>query len=174
MADCITRVNPTHAAEFVELWENTFKQAYSDMHSPDNIEQYCKAKFTISNALDMIADKNTVCALYYQNEKPIGFYILVHHECPFPLAGKSSELKEIYILADVYGLGIGQAMLENACKVAGSVNAKWIWLAVADQNIRAQSFYNKAGFTKVGRGPIFEVGADRLTSTILTRQIQTN
>ena len=171
MADRITRVNQNHAAEFVELWESTFKQAYSDMHSPDNIEQYCKAKFTINNALDTLAEKNTVCAFYRRNEKPIGFYILVHHECPFPLAGKSSELKEIYILADAYGSGVGQAMLEDACKVAGSVDAKWIWLAVADQNIRAQSFYDKAGFTKVGPGPIFELGADRLTSTIVTRQI---
>ena len=171
MADRITRANSTHAAEFVELWETTFKQAYSNVHSPDNIEQYCKAKFTTNNALDTLADKNTICAFYHRNEQPIGFYILVHHECPFPLAGKSSELKEIYVLADAYGSGAGRAMLEDACKVAGSVNAKWIWLAVADQNIRAQSFYDKTGFTKVGPGPIFEVGAERLTSTIVTRQI---
>ena len=171
MADHIIRVDPSRAPELVELWKSTFKQAYSDVHSADNIERYCTAKFTIANALATLSDKNVVCAFCHRDEKPIGFYILVHHECPFPLAGKSSELKEIYILADAYGSGVGRAMLEDACKVVRSVNGKWIWLAVADQNIRAQSFYDTAGFTGVGPGPIFEVGTDHLASTIMTRQI---
>ena len=171
MADQIVRIDSTRAAELAELWRRTFKQAYSDMHSADNIDRCCAANFTVAKALDMLEDKNTVCSFYNRDEKPIGFYILVHHECPFPLTGTSSELKQIYILADAYGSGVGRAMLEDAYDLVRSVNREWIWLAVADLNRRAQTFYAKAGFTRVGTGPVFEVGTDRLTSTIMALEI---
>lgn len=171
MADHIVRIDSRSAPELVGLWNRTFRQAYSDVHSADNIERYCAAEFTIASALATLADKNTVCSFYNRDEKPIGFYVLVHDECPFPLTGKSSELKQIYILADAYGSGVGRAMLEDSCAVVRSVNGKWIWLAVSDFNQRAQSFYDKAGFHRVGPGPIFEVGSDRLTSTIMAREI---
>ena len=172
MADHIARIDSSRAPELVELWKRTFRQAYSDMHSADNIERCCAANFTVANALDVLEDNNTVCKIYYRDEEPIGFCIVVHHECPFPLTGKSSELKQIYILADTYGSGVGREMLADAYELVRSANGKWIWLAVADLNHRAQSFYDKTGFHRVGPGPIFDVGTDRLTSTIMARNIQ--
>ena len=171
MADQIVRIDSSHAAELVELWQRTFRQAYSDMHSADNIERCCAANFTVAKALDMLEDNNTVCSFYYRDEEPIGLCNVVHHECPFPLAGKSSELKQIYILANAYGSGVGRAMLEDAYELVRSVNREWIWLAVADHNRRAQAFYAKAGFNGLGPGPVFEVGSDRLTSTIMALEI---
>ena len=171
MANQIVRIDSSRAAELAELWQRTFTQAYSDMHSADNIERCCAANFTVAKALDMLEDNNTVCSFYYRDEEPIGLCNIVHHECPFPLAGTSSELKQIYILANAFGSGVGRAMLEDAYELVRSVNREWIWLAVADLNHRAQSFYDKAGFHGIGSGPVFEVGTDRLTSTIMALEI---
>ncbi len=167
MADQIVRIDSRSAAELAELWQRTFRQAYSGMHSADNIERCCAANFTVAKALAMLEDKNSVCSFYYRNEEPIGFYTIINHDCPVPLAGTSSELKQIYILADAYGSGVGRAMLEDAYELVRSVNREWIWLAVADLNRRAQAFYAKAGFNGLGPGPVFEVGTDRLTSKIM-------
>ena len=141
------------------------------MHSADNIERCCATNFTAAKALDVLEDKNTVCSFYNRDAEPIGLCVVVHRECPYPLAGTASELKQIYILADAYRSGVGRAMLEDAYELVRSVNGKWIWLAVADLNHRAQSFYDKAGFHGIGSGPVFEVGTDRLTSTIMAREL---
>lgn len=171
VADHIDRIDSSHADQLAKLWQRTFRQAYSGMHSADNIERCCAANFTVAKALDMLEDKNSVCKFYYRDAEPIGFYTVIHHECPFPLTGKSSELKQIYILANAYGSGVGRAMLEDSYELVRSVNGKWIWLAVADLNHRAHSFYDKAGFHGIGSGPVFEVGTDRLTSTIMALEI---
>ena len=171
MADQIVRIDSSHADELAKLWQRTFRQAYSDMHSADNIDQCCAANFTVAIALDLLENKNTVCSFYYRDAEPIGLCNIVHHECPFPLTGTSSELKQIYILANAYGSGVGRALLDDAFQIVRSANGKWIWLAVANLNRRAQTFYAKAGFTRVGTGPVFEVGTDRLTSTIMALEI---
>ena len=171
MADRIVPIDPSYAAELAELWQRTFRHAYSDTHSAENIERFCAANFTVAKALDMLEAKNTVCSFYYRDAESIGLCVVVHRECPFPLAGKSSELKQIYILANAYGSGVGRALLDDAFEIVRSANGKWIWLAVADLNRRAQAFYDKAGFHELGPGPVFEVGTDRLTSTILAREI---
>lgn len=55
------------------------------------------------------------------------------------------ELSSIYILSEVYGTGIGQALLDA---LLGDSPAM-LW--VAKQNPRAQRFYEKNGFTADGR-----------------------
>ena len=171
MADQIARVDLSSARELVALWNLTFRQAYSDVHSAANIEQYCAATFTMPRALATLSDENTVCSFYYRNDKPIGYYVVIHQECPLAQTGKSSELKQIYILADAYGSGVGRALFEDSCEVVRSTNRHSIWLAVSDLNQRARSFYDKAGFQRLGAGPIFEVGTDRLESTIMVRKV---
>lgn len=172
MADHIARIDSRFAPELVGLWKQTFKQAYSDVHSADNIEQYCAATFKMANALAALSDKNIVCSFYRRDEKPIGFYILDHHDCPVPLTGKSSELKQIYILADAYGSGVGRAMFEDFCNVVRSVKESGFgWLLPISTIVLNHSTIRLA-FIKLG-GLIFAVGTDHLKSTIMACEIQT-
>ena len=47
----IRQVGIEYAKKLVDLYINTFIQAYEGVHSPDNINIYCETTFTLDNAL---------------------------------------------------------------------------------------------------------------------------
>lgn len=163
----IQTVGPEFAARLVKLWIETFKQAYDDVHSAEDIAAYCEVNFTLEAASAELSSDETICCVGSRGFDPTGFYIVKHHNCPIPLDSKSSELKQIYVLAAEYGTGLGRSLYDHALKNVRSVRGNWVWLSVSDINYRAQAFYKKLGFERLGAGPIFEVGSERLPSSIL-------
>lgn len=167
----LDQAGPKSASTLVNLWIATFEQAYGDVHSAQNIKAYCAANFTAEQASAALSDNKTECAIARKDNQPVGFYLVKHQECPVTLDGGSSELKQIYILAGQYGLGLGKILYADALTSIRSKGRKWVWLCVSDVNYRAQAFYKKQGFKPIGAGPIFEVGSDKLPSTIMARKV---
>ncbi len=163
----IRSVNFESAEQLLYLWRETFKQAYEEVHTPENIQAYCANNFTLDAAVEVLSDDKTVCCIAYQDDRPSGYYIVKHHNCPIELKQSASELKQIYILASQYGLGVGRAVFKHASSLVQDAGYEGIWLCVSDINYRAQSFYKKLNFTPVGPGPVFDVGTDRLSSTVM-------
>lgn len=159
------------AAQLTELQALAFKQAYSDGHSPEDIEAYCLAHYTTEFAKIDLASQNTVCCVGLLDSEPTGYYIVKHHAPPVAPDLKSSELKQIYVLSSAYSSGLGRALYEHALATIRSTGNKWVWLCVSDTNNRAKAFYKKLGFTLIGTGPVFEVGKDRLSSSILAHEV---
>ena len=163
----VRHVCPEFASELVELWLATFKEAYTGVHSPANIEAYCSKAFTLKNATAELSDEDAVCAVYFRDERPLGFCLVKHRAGPVALDGNSSELKQLYIRGSEYGSGVGPDLFDEACRIVRSAGRRWLWLAVSDKNCRAQAFYARRNVQKLVPGPVFEVGSDRLTSTIM-------
>ena len=46
-----------------------------------------------------------------------------------------------------------------------------VWLVVSDLNRRARSFYMKNAFEPLHPGPVIDIGTDRLTSTVMVREV---
>jgi len=153
-----------------EIQSKTFKQAYSDVHSTADIDQYCASNFSIAKALALLDSGQHLCKSIARHGEVVGFYTVNFQDSPVRLSGASAELKQIYVLANNYGLGIGKRLLDDVLMETKERRYQWLWLAVSDLNVRARSFYRKLGFEEVGTGPIFEVGNDRLSSSILARE----
>jgi ribosomal protein S18 acetylase RimI-like enzyme len=155
------------ADQLARLQTETFQQAYGNVHSLEDISAYCLTNYTLQAARCELSSELTVCCVGSVELEPSGYYIVKHQDSPIPFDSKSSELKQIYILASTYGLGLGQALYEHALETVRSANSQWLWLCVSDINYRAQAFYKKLGFRKLGTGPILKVGKDQLSSSIL-------
>lgn len=155
-----------------QLWIRTFRQAYADVHSEKNIHLYCTDNYSIGQARAALADKTMDCVIAKRDDEPAGLLVLKHHECPVrDLNGGASELKQIYVLSDHYGSGLGKSLFEHALEIIRSSNRKWVWLVVSDKNTRARRFYEKQNFKPLGAGPILKVGTDNLPSTILAAKV---
>lgn len=155
----------------VRLWKTTFEEAYNAVHSEENIRAYCESNYTVGAAEAILSDPKAICKVAFRDHTALGFYLVKHHACPVPLGSDSSELKQIYILANEYGSGVGKSLFDDAIQCVQKAGGSWIWLSVSDLNQRARSFYRKLGFKPLGKGPVFKVGSDRLTSTIMGREI---
>lgn len=67
------------------------------------------------------------------------------------------EISKIYVRAKAHGLGVAQELMDIAVDGARSEGALSVWLGVNQQNLRANSFYERNGLLVVGERS-FEVG----------------
>lgn len=157
------------AGILAKLWVDTFTQAYDEVHTLKNIQTYCQNNFTLNQARKELLDEKTTCVISRRNSQVNGFYLIKEVGCPVPLDESSIELKQIYILSNEYGLGLGKRLYDDVIRTVQGHSIKWLWLSVSDINFRALSFYKKLNFNAIGKGPTFEVGSDILTSTIMAK-----
>jgi ribosomal protein S18 acetylase RimI-like enzyme len=62
----------------------------------------------------------------------------------------TAELSKIYVLPDAHGGGAGRLLMAAALDAARAAGVRGVWLGVNQLNARAQRFYAKSGFTRVG------------------------
>jgi len=161
----------TEAANLAELQALTFREAYDDVHAAKDIEVYCSTHYTISNAVEDLTADDTSCWKGLVATEMLGYYIAKHRATPFLPDEKSSELKQIYVVRAAFGTGLGTALYEHALASMRSAGSDWVWLCVSDINARANAFYKKLGFVRIGTGPVLIVGNDELNSSILAQEL---
>ena len=167
----VRRIGPDAAETFAALCVQTFRRAYADLHDAADLDAYCAAHYSVEAARATLENPAHICTLAELDGRAIGYSVVRDAPCPLPLAGASAELKQLYLLPEAFGAGIGRALLDDALKSARALGAAHIWLAVADINPRGPPFYRKAGFAYAGAGPTFHVGKDVVTSKIMARAI---
>jgi ribosomal protein S18 acetylase RimI-like enzyme len=62
----------------------------------------------------------------------------------------TSELSKIYVLPEGHGAGVSRELMAASLQAARDAGAVGVWLGVNQENERAQRFYAKSGFTRVG------------------------
>ncbi|KAI3393254.1 hypothetical protein diail_4513 [Diaporthe ilicicola] len=75
------------------------------------------------------------------------------------------ELQRLYIGLDAHGKGIGKALSQAVDALARQQGFKTIWLGVWEENHKAQAFYRKMGYERIGEH-VFDVGGDLQTDEI--------
>jgi ribosomal protein S18 acetylase RimI-like enzyme len=78
----------------------------------------------------------------------------------------SIELWRFYVDKAWHGRGVAHALMDAAKSRARARGAVTLWLGVWERNPRAQAFYAKHGFRKVG-SHVFVVGSDPQTDDVL-------
>jgi len=154
-----------------ELLRSSFVEAYHDVHTKENIDTYFAQYYNNKVLGNTIEDPSYDIFFAHKDSKAVGVLVLHHHHCPLRPALKASELKQLYVLSSEYGTGLGKYLMEQSYKIVSDLNNEWIWLCVSDLNYRAQRFYQKMNFERIGEGPILTVGTDQLTSSVMLRQL---
>jgi diamine N-acetyltransferase len=104
-------------------------------------------------------------------EEPVGFALLYDEETPECIPGsKSIELRRIYVHPEFHGAGAGPALMNASVDRAASLGCDAIWLGVSEANQRAQRFYEKNGFRKVGEH-FFQVGHEQQLDYLLAKRL---
>lgn len=81
---------------------------------------------------------------------------------------RAIELKRFYVDSPWHGTGLARELMLAAEAQARRRGARELWLGVWERNVRAQAFYRKCGFEKVGT-QTFVVGTDPQTDHVMMR-----
>lgn len=90
-----------------------------------------------------------------EEDEPVGYAMLVFRESEVAIARQlrlrpTVELSKIYVLAGGHGRGAAAQLLDASIAEARRRGAVGMWLGTNQANVRAQRFYLKHGFERVG------------------------
>jgi GNAT superfamily N-acetyltransferase len=123
---------------------------------PASIERFVAEHLTAERFTEYVADPGRAVLVAEEDGQAVGYAMLVHGE-PYDADVRAvvrhvptTELSKIYVLPSAHGGGIAGELLAAAVDVARGIGAAGMWLGTNQANERAQRFYLKSGFERIG------------------------
>lgn len=123
---------------------------------PAAVDLFVAEHLTPERFADYVVDPARAVLLAEDGGKSVGYAMLVHGD-PYDADARAvvrhlptTELSKIYVLPSAHGGGVARDLLAASIGVAREAGAAGIWLGTNQHNVRAQRFYEKSGFERVG------------------------
>jgi len=152
-------VRPASAADVPALASvaaETFGLACPPSMSRERVEAFIADVLSTERFAEYLADPARHVLLAEEDGTAVGYAMLVAGE-PADDDVRAAirrrptvELSKIYVLPSSHGGGTASRLMAESIGWARSTGAAGVWLGVNQQNERAQRFYAKNGFERVG------------------------
>ncbi len=163
-------VRPADASDaevLARLGAHTFAETFAADNTAEDMDAYLSSAFSPERTAEELADKTSVFFIAEVGGEAAGYAKLCRGEPPSCVEGESAiELARLYVGQQWLGRGVGQALMQRCVDEARRVGARTMWLGVWERNFRAQAFYRKWGFRRVGE-QIFMLGSDAQTDWVM-------
>jgi diamine N-acetyltransferase len=168
----IRRAIAADAAALAEFGARTFFETFASDNDPDDMAMHLASAWhpDIQRAEIDDAGLDTLLACDADG-RLAGFAQLRAAQPPAGIAAREPvELKRFYVDKPWQGRGLARQLMEAVDLHARARGGRELWLGVFERNERAQAFYRKCGFRKVGT-QIFVVGTDPQTDHVMLREL---
>lgn len=148
----IVKASQKDAALLTEMARQTFVESHAISAAAADIEFYINQKYTLPvMEQELESDQNHYSIIYFK-KKPVGFSNIVF-DSPYPGSEvmNMSKLDRIYILQEYHGKKLGRALFDYNVKLAKENFQAGIWLYTWTENHQAIRFYQRNGFTIIGK-----------------------
>jgi diamine N-acetyltransferase len=164
---------PANAAALAEFGARTFFESFAADNTTEDMRRHLESAFSSEKQRREIEDPNIdTLILTDGNARWIGFAQLRAHSVSEGVPEQGSiELWRFYVDKSWHGQGVAAALMAGVKLRAKRRGASTLWLGVWERNARAQAFYRKHGFGKVG-SKVFVVGNDPQTDDVLLCHLQ--
>ena len=139
-----------------EVAATTFPLACPPTATQEAIADFIGKNLALTNFEGYLSDPARRLFLAIEDGAAIGYAMLVLAEPTDPDVAAAitlhpaAELSKLYVRAGHHGAGISVALVNAAVDAARQVGSAGMWLGVNEQNSRANRFYEKNGFVRVG------------------------
>ena len=159
-------IRPAAASDVALLHEIaaiTFPLACPPDALPESIQAFIDENLSEAAFAGYLTDPGRELFIAEDDGQAIGYTMLVHGDPADPdvaavvTVRPTVELSKVYVHPDHHGGGVASALVEESVRAAGARGAASMWLGVNQFNERANRFYEKSGFARVGTKK-FKVG----------------
>jgi diamine N-acetyltransferase len=150
------QAGPADAAALAELAAETFPLACPASTTPQAISEFIAEHLTESRFDSYLADPGRALFLAEVDGVAIGYTMLVDGEpTDADVASAIStrptiEVSKFYVRAGNHGAGVAGELMAASLAYARERGLAAAWLGVNNENLRANRFYEKHGFARVG------------------------
>jgi diamine N-acetyltransferase len=168
----IRRGTPADAAPLAEFGARTFRETFAADNTVEDMAKHLASAWSPSLQEAELRDPLLDTLLAVDSGGALaGFAQLRAAHAPACVpTRKPIELKRFYVDRPWQGRGLARELMAEVERVARRNGARELWLGVWERNQRAQAFYRKCGFEKVGT-QIFVVGDDPQTDHVMLRSL---
>lgn len=150
-----------------DLGARTFAETFAEDKTAEDIDAYLSSAFSPERTAEELADKASIFLIAEMEGEAAGYAKMRAGEPPSCVEGERAiELARLYVGQEWLGRGVGQALMQRCVDEARRAGARTMWLGVWERNFRAQAFYSKWGFRRVGE-QIFMLGSDAQTDLVM-------
>jgi GNAT superfamily N-acetyltransferase len=157
--DVIT--DPASATALADVAAATFPLACPPHARPDDIAGFIDANLSAAAFTGHVTSPDSDVLAARTADGGLLGYALVHHRAPTDpdvaavvTERPSSEISKMYVLPDHHGRSRtdppSHLLMRAAIDLARARGSAVVWLGVNQENVRAQRFYGKFGFTRAG------------------------
>jgi GNAT superfamily N-acetyltransferase len=175
----IRNARPSENALLAEFGARAFVENFAAQNTPENMSAYLVEAFNPRKQAQELADPAGVFLLA-EIEGELAGYAHLYAGPPdidtyesgtsaWPYA-RPIELVRIYADSAWIGKGVGPALMQACLDETHQRGCDLLWLGVWEYNPRAQAFYQKWGFEKIG-AHTFRLGADLQTDWVMAKLI---
>lgn len=160
MSTIVRRASVDDAALLARIAAATFPLACPTHTRPEDIAEFIATVLSEARFAQYLADPQRALFVSETGSEtegvPSGYTMLILTEPSDPdvaaavTTRPTAELSKVYVLPEFHGGGIAAALVETTVAEAGARGARSVWLGVNQENVRANRFYEKAGFAQVG------------------------
>ena len=169
--ESIRRATERDADLLSELGAKTFYEAFATQNTPENMSAYLAATFGVAKQRDELADPQNTFLIVENDGVAVGYAHLRAAKPPASVSDPNAiELVRLYVSSTFQGGGVGARLMDACFTHAQQAGHKTIWLGVWEHNTRAQAFYRRLNFSKVGEHA-FQLGADRQLDWLMERPL---
>jgi GNAT superfamily N-acetyltransferase len=165
VSDVTTRTAaPDDAGLLHELAAATFALACPPGTTAEAVADFIGTHLSEQRFVEYLADPVRELLIVEVDARPVGYTMLVVTE---PMDGDvvaaitvrpTAELSKCYLLEAAHGTGASAVLMTATLDRARERGAAAVWLGVNEQNARANRFYEKSGFERVGTKKFFVGG----------------
>lgn len=129
----------------------TFIQNFAHLYTNENLQIFLDGTYAPKLQAEEIAHPDNHIMLAFKGDALVGY--AKSGPCKLPVENPplpAYELHRLYLLPEAQGTGAGAALMEDALAYFRAAGAASVYIGVWAENQRAQHFYGKFGFARVG------------------------
>jgi diamine N-acetyltransferase len=134
----------------------TFPLACPPHTTAEAIADFIAANLSVDSFRGYLADPERELFVALEEDEPAGYTMLVYGEptdadvAAAVSVRPTAELSKVYVRQAFHGTGLSRELVERSVQAARERGAISLWLGVNQENERANRFYAKSGFERVG------------------------
>lgn len=134
----------------------TFPLACPPDSSPHDIQAFIDTHLSVGRFEEYLASDAHDIVVAVENGRAVGYTMTVAGEPTDATVAAAVtrrptlEISKIYVRPELHGRGLAGRLVNAALEIAQKRGAESVWLGVNQHNARANAFYERSGFARVG------------------------